>query len=172
VRVLDFGGFDGSYRHVVAAAYPDVMWEWTVVELPEAVQQVEHLAQVGLRFICDLEEALRGGPDIVFASASINYVESPRLLLTKFLDSSGCTILTRVPLWPISKDEVAIQIQHRKSPEISYPTWFFSATDFLEFACESSSIALRFTVPEDRASYAGHYEMYQGLVLIPTSQTA
>ena len=166
VTVVDFGGFDGSYADLVRDSFPARKFEWTVVELPDVVSVMTSQKRSDLSFTADLSLATKSGCDILFASASLNYVATPTETLRSFLEVSRATILTRLPLWPISDHQVAIQRAKRWPHKISYPTWFFSETQLMDQARTHAQVALDFVCPDDRGAFDGHYSTYRGLALI------
>jgi len=165
VRVVDFGGAEGRHAHLVAAAFPQTGFDWTVVELSDVVESMKDLEHPGLSFTDDLDQALKAPPDIVFASGALNYVPEPVHLLNKMLNGSRVTVLSRLPLWPITEHQVAVQRPQRRPIEVSYPTWFFSEGRLISHMEPSKEILLDFLCPNDRAFFAGHYRVYRGLVL-------
>jgi len=169
VRVVDFGGAEGRHAHLVAAAFPRARFEWTVVELSDVVESMKDFENPGLSFTDDLDQSLKASPDIVFASGALNYVPEPLDLLNKMLDRSRVTVLSRIPLWPISEHQVAVQRPQRRPIEISYPTWFFSEAKLISHLEPRTEILLDFLCHNDRAFFAGHYGIYRGLVLTSRS---
>ncbi len=171
VRVLDVGGFDGAYSEVIRNQFPKVEFDWTVVELPVVVN---HFAAINNRvyYSTDLQQSLRKRPDVVFASAVINYMPNPHEILESFFNSTQVVILNRLPLWPIPQDQPAIQTAQRKLFLIQYPAWFFSETRFLSRVGSKADVLSDFEVAQDRAYFAGHYGTYRGLVLHTKTQGA
>ncbi len=171
IRVLDVGGFDGAYSVVIRNQFPEVEFEWTVVELPVVVN---HFAAINDRisYSTDLQKSLQARSDVVFASAVINYLPNPHEVLESFFNSAKVVILNRLPLWPIPQDHPAIQTAQRKPFLIQYPTWFFSETKFLNQLKSHVDVLSDFEVAQDRAYFAGHYGTYRGLVLHTKTQGA
>lgn len=165
ITVVDFGGYDGRYANLIRAAYPDVAFMWTVVELPAVVAAQGARSTTSLIFTDDLDAALQGQVDVAFASASINYVPEPMTLLDRLLAASTACIVMRLPLWPMPSDHVAVQRTQRSPHEISYPTWFFSESAFFRHLSGVADCLLDVVCPDDRAAFGGHYSRYRGLVL-------
>ena len=165
VRVVDFGGHLGAAYEVVSQAYPDFTFEWTVVETPDVVCLAREKGPKGVVFLSDLDEALGEPVDVTLAAASLNYVAEPMSLASALRCSSQASIFTRLPLWPIASATPAVQRIRGRRRGYSYPTWFFSESQFLRWAEHKSEILLRFEVPGDRAFFRGSYRTYQGLVL-------
>jgi len=165
IRVVDFGGADGRYADLVSCAFPSMQFDWIVVETPRVVESMQPRTRRNLAFATDLALVLEEPADISFASAAINYVRSPVPTVNCLLKGSSLTILARLPLWPTTKHEVAVQRTQRKPFEISYPTWFFSEEDFMHEIRDKAEVLLDFICPEDKAYFAGHYNHYRGLVL-------
>ena len=164
IRVLDVGGFDGAYSEVMRNQFPEVEFDWTVVELPVVVN---HFAAINNRvsYSTDLQQSLQTRPDVVFASAVINYLPNPHEVLESFFNNTKVVILNRQPLWPLDQDQPAIQTAQRKPFLIQYPVWFFSKKQFLSRVASKADVLSDFEVFQDRAYFAGHYGTYRGLVL-------
>jgi len=165
IRVVDFGGATGRYADLVSGAFPSMEFDWTVVETPRVVESMQPRTRRNLEFATDLALVLEEPADISFASAAINYVRSPVPTVNCLLKGSSLMILARLPLWPITKHEVAVQRTQRRPFEISYPTWFFSEEHFMQEIRDKADVLLDFICPEDKAYFAGHYDRYRGLVL-------
>jgi putative methyltransferase (TIGR04325 family) len=166
VRVLDFGGAFGHYFHVATSAFPNVSWEWTVVETLTMVTLAAR-TEVGqsIRWTSDLDSALDERWDFVLASGSLQYVPDPIRVLTKLGRMAPYVLLTRLPLWPIDHHLPAIQRLSRRDRAGAYPTWVFSEDVFLEEIGAIGEVVLRFDVPEDTARIAGHRGIYSGLLI-------
>ena len=166
VRVLDFGGAFGHYFDVATSAFPNVSWEWTVVETPTMVTLAAR-TEVGqsIRWTSDLDSALAERWDFVFASASLNYVPDPIQAVTKLGRTAPYVLLTRLPLWPIDHHLPAVQRLSRRDRAGAYPTWVFSEDVFLEEIEAIGEVVLRFDVPEDTARIAGHRNIYAGMLI-------
>ena len=171
VRVLDIGGFDGAYAEVIKNQFPEVEFEWTVVELPVVVN---HFATRNDRisYSPNLQQSLQTRPDVVFAPAVINYLSNPHEVLESFFNNTKVVILNRLPLWPLTQDQAAIQTAQRKPFLMQYPVWFFAEAQFLSRVALRSDLLLDFEVAQDRAYFAGHYSTYRGLVLHTKPQGA
>jgi len=166
VRVLDFGGASGHYFDVAAAAYPDVSWQWTVVETPiMASLAANSMAGRSISWTSDLDAALHKRWDFVLASASLNYVPEPLKALTALGRTAPYALLTRLPLWPVAHHLPAIQRLSRRQRAGAYPTWVFSEEQFLDEVEAVGDVVLRFDVPEDTARIAGHRGAYAGLLI-------
>jgi putative methyltransferase (TIGR04325 family) len=165
VSVVDFGGYDGKHADLIQHLFPGLSFEWIVVDLPGVVEVMSVRSRPGLGFVSDLSTALEAGPDVILASASINYIADPTDVLTLMCANSSCVVLTRLPLWPINRHTAAVQHTQRRPVDISYPTWFFSEQVFLSEIPFGSKVLLDFVCPDDRAGFAGHYSTYRGLVI-------
>lgn len=166
VRVLDFGGGNAHYFHIATAMFPDVSWEWLVVETPAMVGlATEANNDPAISWTSDLDSVLGERWDFVLASASLNYVSDPTGVLDRLRRSAPHMLLTRLPLWPIDRHLPAIQRLSRGSRTGAYPTWFFSEAVLLAQIATFGDIIARFEVPEDTALVAGHRRNYSGLLI-------
>jgi putative methyltransferase (TIGR04325 family) len=165
-RVLDFGGAFGHYFDVAGSAFPGVSWEWTVVETPTMVAlAAETRADRSISWTSDLGSTPGEGRDLVFASASLNYVPDPVGVLATLARCAPYVLLTRLPLWPVEHHLPAVQRHSRMVRRGAYPTWVFSEADFLAEIDAIGDVLLRFDVPEDTARMAGHRATYAGLLI-------
>jgi len=165
VRVLDLGGFRGEHRSVIASAFPDIPFIWTIVEIPEVATRLSSHADDQVQWTSDLSAVASLGADICLASATLNYMPEPFDALRTLAECAPHVIVTRLPLWPIAQHAIAIQRPGRRTSASGYPTWFFSDERFREQLAELGTVVLEFVVPEDRSYAAGHFGSYQGLVL-------
>lgn len=164
VRVIDFGGFDGKYFHLIKSVFSQTRFEWTVVDLPHVVERFGSVGSSEIAYATDLEDTLASGADIVFASAALNYVPEPAELIATMFRYCRVVILTRLPLWPMRRHQAAVQ-RTQRNPEISYPTWFFSESQYFSQVAQMADVLLDFECPDDRASFNSNYLTYRGLVL-------
>ena len=101
MRVLDFGGGAGHHQLIAALAYPDIAFDWTVVETPGLTDSAKQMISVeGLKFISDLN-ALKDeiGFDLVHSNSAIQYTSDP-LATLEALASLRSTLFyfTRIPM--------------------------------------------------------------------------
>lgn len=166
VRVLDFGGAFGHYFDVATSAFPNVSWEWTVVETPTMVTLATRTdSGKSISWTSGLDSAVGERWDFVLASASLNYVPDPIGVLTKLCGMAPCVLLTRLPLWPVDRHLPAVQRLSRRDRAGAYPTWVFSEEVLLQEVGAIGEVVLRFDVPEDTARIAGHRNTYTGLLI-------
>jgi putative methyltransferase (TIGR04325 family) len=167
VRVLDFGGAFGHYFDVAAGAFPNKSWDWTVVETPTMATLAAGTrgGDRSISWTSDLDSALGQHWDLVFASASLNYVPFPMRVLTQLGRMAPYVLITRLPLWPVDQHLPVVQRLSRKARFGAYPAWVFSEAAFLEDVDAIGEVVLRFDVPEDTAWIAGHRGTYTGLLI-------
>jgi len=166
VRVLDFGGAFGHLFGVATSAFPNLSWEWTVVETPTMVAMAAG-TDVGrsISWTSDLDSALGERWDLVLASGTIQYVPDPIGVLTKLGGMAPYVLLTRLPLWPVDRHLPAVQRLSRRDRAGAYPTWVFSEEVLLQEVGAIGEVVLRFDVPEDTARIAGHRNTYTGMLI-------
>lgn len=96
--VVDFGGGGGNHHAIAQKAFPDIQFNWTVIETREMVHlSKKKISEPGLTFIDDIKK-FHGSPDLIFSNSAIQYSENPlevyealRNLKPKFI------FLTRTP---------------------------------------------------------------------------
>ncbi|MEI8261964.1 MAG: hypothetical protein WCG77_10745 [Actinomycetes bacterium] len=165
VSVVDFGGYDGKHADLIQHLLPQLAFDWVVVDLPSVVEVMSARSRPGLAFVSDPSAALEAGPDVILASASLNYIANPTDMLRVMCAHGSFVVLTRLPLWPIERHTAAVQHTQRRPVDISYPTWFFSEQMFMSEIPLESEVLFDFVCPDDRAGFAGHYSTYRGLVI-------
>lgn len=166
VRVLDFGGAFGHYFDVAASAFPNVSWEWKVVETPAMVSVGDGTkGDRSISWTSDFDSAMGERWDFVFASGTIQYVPDPMGVLARLGRLAPYFLLTRLPLWPVDHHLPAVQRLSRMDRSGYYPTWIFSEAGFLDEIDAIGDVILRFDVPEDTARIAGHRGTYAGLLV-------
>lgn len=164
IRVLDVGGFDGAYSNLIRSQFPKLIFEWTCVEL-QVVATHFSATNSRVKYSTDLKHSLQSKPDVIFASAFIQYLANPYEVLVDFFNSSKIVILNRLPLWPFPLDQPSVQTAQRKPFLIQYPAWFFSENQFLTRVAANADIVSEFEVALDRAYFQGQYRTYRGLVM-------
>ena len=172
VSVVDFGGYNGKHADLIQHLFPELSFDWVVVDLPGVVEVMAVRSRPGLAFVSDPSASLQARPDVILASASINYIANPTDMLRIMCAHGSCVVLTRLPLWPIDRHTPAVQHTQRRPVDISYPTWFFSEHVFMSEIPLGSKVLLDFVCPDDRAGFAGHYSTYRGLVIANNRERA
>lgn len=165
LRVVDIGGSRGDARAAAAAALPAVRLDWTVVELPAHVRQLQTEGRSDVTYTADLDMALRQRADVTLASALLNYVPHPHELIAILAERSSTSLLLRLPLWPIPRDRIAIQHLSRTDRGRGYPCWFFSDSEFRHVGVARAELLMDVASPDDRAYFAGHYGSYRALAV-------
>ncbi len=100
MEVLDFGGGAGHHQAVAKIVFPEIHFNWTVVETDELVQRAQgEIKDLGLDFISSLEKVKRVKFDLVFSNSAIQYLPNPLLELKKLVNLDfEYLFLTRIPL--------------------------------------------------------------------------
>ena len=102
IKVLDFGGGGGHCYWVARRFFPEIQFEWHVVETEELCSAANlRLAREGLRFYKDLAELPDTNVvyDLIFANSSIQYTKEPFETLKKILEiGTSLLFITRTPL--------------------------------------------------------------------------
>ncbi len=138
LNVLDFGGSLGS-TYWQNRKYLDTLenLSWTIIEQPKYVDAGrKHLNVHPLKFFPTLEAGLQDStPNLILFSSVLNYIEEPFKLLEKLFDLQvEHIILERLLFIPGNKDRITVQKVPPKIYSASYPCWFFSESNFLNFA--------------------------------------
>lgn len=134
LHVLDFGGSLGSTyfqcRHFLR---PVPALRWSVVEQPaHAACGAREFANDELQFFTDVTAAIQAGqPDVLILSGVLQFLPDPIAWLTSMLDH-------RIKYVLVDRTYFHFQTGHRLTVQhvpawiypASYPTWFFSESEF------------------------------------------
>ena len=126
VRILDFGGGMGKFYFTLRSKIPVVNWD--VVELPATVQVARNLKNEKLHFYSSIAAAPK--PDLVVASGSLQYCQSPVSVLDELKELQVPIILDRVPI--VDRAQLSIQIVTVPF-KARLPLWFITLQDIGDF---------------------------------------
>jgi putative methyltransferase (TIGR04325 family) len=152
LHVLDFGGSLGSsyYQHRgFLGALSELRW---------AIVEQENFVRCGkagfedahLHFYYDLATCVRQEDvQVILLSSVLPYLEKPYDLLREILSLNiRHVIIDRHPLLPSSgRDRLTVQKVRPSTYRASYPAWFFSKHQFLQFISERYQIVASFDCP-------------------------
>jgi putative methyltransferase (TIGR04325 family) len=122
-RVLDFGGAMGRCYFTLKSRTWNIAWD--VVELPATVRRAREFEDDRLHFWCSVSAP--PAPDLVVASGSLQYCQSPTTVLSQLKQLDAPLLLDRVPV--AERRQLAIQIV-TKPFKARVPVWFLSFADF------------------------------------------
>lgn len=125
-RVLDFGGAMGKYYFTLKSRIPEVFWD--VVELPATIQAARELEEERLHFYSSIGSAPR--PDLVIASSSLQYCQSPLTYLAELKQLQVPIFLDRLPI--VNRTQLSIQIVTVPF-KARFPLWFLAPQDIGQF---------------------------------------
>jgi putative methyltransferase (TIGR04325 family) len=172
VSVLDIGGGYGKYFYMFNKWFPNITFDWTVVEtesqcdaMPDSMK-----ASSQIKFCSSIPSSKIF--DICLMSGVIEYVEKPFDLITTISEVSDSVILNRVALSPFKKNYCAIQRPGLFESRGSYPLHLFSEDYFLKKLQSLGEISLRWYVPQDSPVVRFHHFPQQGLVFQPRRHTS
>lgn len=136
LSVLDFGGSLGSsffQNKSFLTALKEV--KWSVVEQPHFVQAgINHFQDEQLYFFSTCEQCVeKHNPNVIILSSVLSYIEKPFELL-KYLSSLQIEfmIIDRLPVINGGRDIIKLQKVNPVIYPASYPTWFFSKSEFIK----------------------------------------
>lgn len=135
LNVLDFGGSLGTTYFQNRLFLNDLAHvTWNIVEQ-------EHYALVGkqffedsrLKFYASLDQCIASTrPNVAICSSSLQYVEKPYDVLSKFTDANiKCLIIDRTPFHDRDQDRLCVQRVPKEIYHASYPSWIFSYSKFV-----------------------------------------
>jgi len=101
-RVLDFGGGGGHAYWVAKRYFPQIKFDWNVIETQELSELAQRkLGNHELKFHCELRKFLSKDNffDLVFSNSGIQYTDNPMATLNLLLElDSNNVFITRTPL--------------------------------------------------------------------------
>lgn len=135
VNVLDFGGSLGSsyFQHRSLLKKFDSV-AWSVVEQEKFVEIGQAKFQdKSLMFYSDVDEVFKDrSPDVLIFSSVLQYLEDPYLILTKCLEKDfQYVVIDRTPF--SKRNHIKLQVVDSTIYSASYPCWFFSEEEFIDF---------------------------------------
>ncbi len=102
LKVLDFGGGGGNLHTLAEKAFPQIDFDWTVVETPEMVNEAKlSLTESRINFVSEIPNITSGNIpfDLVIASGSLQYVEDPLKTLSDLINlKPNYIFISRTPL--------------------------------------------------------------------------
>ncbi len=165
LSVVDLGGAFGQLAQALAWALPQVRIDWTVWELPEVVRAAHDVCATGdnltLRFTAD---APTMPVDLVIASAVLQYLPEGLGRLEALAGLARWILVDRLPVWPIARDQTAVQHASSFGPAL-YPVWFFAEAAVDAALRHAGEIELRWRHSSDTAFFAGVRCDFQGVLL-------
>ena len=94
LKVIDFGGACGAHFFLAKAIYPDVSFEWRVVETEVMVSEARSLQTAELSFFSRLDAASGGfEPDLVHTSGTLQCLSNPYITLQQLVDIGAKSLL-------------------------------------------------------------------------------
>jgi putative methyltransferase (TIGR04325 family) len=126
IRVLDFGGGYGSLYETLRWLYPDLRFDWTIVELPALVARGSEMgASAEKHFVSEIPA---GRFSLVIASGTLHYLPDPAITFAKLAAiESPAYFIGRVPIAPfLSVDRLTVQTVPASLFAAKFPCWIFS----------------------------------------------
>lgn len=152
LSVLDVGGANGYYYHVLKRFLPPV--QWIILETPEMARAC---ANGSIRYVSDTSD-LAPPFDVVILSGVLQYFPDPYETLKRFCAMAPFTIINRTPL--IEGDRLTVQIVHTQHYRTSYPAWFLSEKKVIGAL---GAILMRWDA-EDAPVFRGRRIRHQGML--------
>lgn len=142
LSLLDWGGGPGHYYLVTRALLPDAELEYHCRDLAGVVAFGERVLPE-VHFHRD-EECLDQQYDLVFASASFQYVEDWRSLLGKLVRATGGYLfVTQLPVVHHSPSFVIVQRPYSHGYDTEYLGWCLNRRELLDYARQLGLILTR-----------------------------
>lgn len=156
VSVIEFGGGYGIAAAILARNYPNITFEYTIVDqlwLVELLNEANLPWPRNLRIKhihCDVSQAI-ASTDIFFACAAIHYCDNFESTMRAWRMSSKYIVLDRLPVSERVCSFTVNQVTSKSSYNTIYSSWCFSRSALLEaFDCFSMDDFLMYwQQPED-----------------------
>jgi putative methyltransferase (TIGR04325 family) len=134
-RVLDFAGASGTFFYLLRRVFPDVRFEWLVVETAPMCAAHQSFIEPHLRWQTELPQppADPGEKpfDLCIASHCLMYFEKPYEILGRLAPLCRYLFLNRIPPMAMPEDRLIIQRIAPFLHETSHPYWLFSEAKML-----------------------------------------
>ena len=160
LRVLDFGGGLGSTYFQNRKFLNALQVEWSIVEQKHFVDcGIEFFSDNVLRFHADFESCfLKQQPDTVLFCSVLQYIEKPYNLLKQvFSKGFKYVVIDRTPFTDDGSSRLTIQRVNPQIYEASYPCWFFSEDEFVQFFSHEFNLVEEFVSP-DKANFPSTFK--------------
>lgn len=156
ITVMDIGGGNGYMAYCIRRHFPNIKFVWVIAEsesMADAYTQFESDAQIKWIPSGNIETNY----DIVLISCTLQYLETPKIILDNAFKQCEYLILMRVPLIDGPRDVITVQktLQGESGNlHASWPCWFFSEESIfatldeqgkrvLDYECVDESVALK-----------------------------
>jgi putative methyltransferase (TIGR04325 family) len=170
VSVLDWGGGIGHYAVLARATLPEVLIDYTVLDLPSLCAAGQTVLP-DVHFTSDAEECLSRCYDLIFVSGSLQYAADWHSLLRRFAASAGRWVfLSRTP---IAKGPSFVVVQRPHSAggyQTEYLSRVFNHEELLSAAAAAGmTLEREFLMPGEVVAAVGAPEafVYRGFLLRP-----
>ena len=124
LRVIDFGGSWGANFKLATNFFPNVHFDWTIVEQEYNFKILNSFSKLNLRWTNKIDFGTHY--DVGLFSASLQYLEQPYEVLSQVLNVSNHLILGRMPVYEVPEDLYFSQTVPKEIYEGSYPIRVFS----------------------------------------------
>lgn len=169
LKIIDFGGSLGSsyYQNRKFLNYLKKV-EWNIIEQNHFVQTGKVFFQDNeLRFFENIEECyFNTNPEAVLFSSTLQYLEHPFEILSKFFEKKINYIIIDLTGFTSNNEASKITIQ-KVNPVIynaSYPSWIFNKTEFLNIFSTNSYELIESFESDISLNYKGENKNYEGFI--------
>lgn len=116
VRVIDFGGACGNHYFAVKAVFPNVVFDWKVIETPSMTATAKALESGELHFFSELSDACDGlRPHLVHTSGTLQCIPDPNLVLQQLLNlRANLVLLNRLGLSDTEQTVFSVHVHQLK----------------------------------------------------------
>lgn len=132
LSVLDWGGSIGHYARAAQRLFPDIVFDYTIRDLPEICATIETLLPE-VHIAASDDAAFARSYDLVFASNSLQYARDWQPLIRRFADCTARWLfVTCVPVVAASDDFVIVQRPYAYGLSTEYISWVFNRDKLLK----------------------------------------
>jgi putative methyltransferase (TIGR04325 family) len=103
LTIVDFGGGPGTHYTIAKKIFPDIHFEWNIIETPKFVEEARKQSNSEINYFSDLN-SIKSPIDIMFTSSALQYTPDPFKTLSTIVEKKAkYLIITRTPFSKQSK---------------------------------------------------------------------
>ncbi len=168
IKVLDFGGGSATYFYLLRRVFPQLQFEWLVVEPAAMCAAHQEWEEKHLHWQVSLPEVVASSGkafDLCVASGCLMYLDKPYDLLTKLVHLGRYLFVNRIPIHSIPEDQILIQKIPPVVHETSHPFWLFSEGKMLGFLSEMGKMRFSWDDPLSQKKLGDEPVRFKGYLI-------
>lgn len=169
VRVLDVGGGNGYLGCAVRRMFPEISWEWIVIESNTCANMYSQFEDVSnIKWISHEKFNWKPISNIGLVSCALQYLEHPESSLRKIAKTCEFIILMRLPIVDTAEHILTRQTIYdglSQSPVSSWPHWFLSSQRLFDVIAEIGDVVYSWKTPSESYLFEGNSILLEGVLI-------